>query len=369
MAKLEVKNAANQITITLDGDSADISAGGNGQEGALVLRDKAGKEYARLTGFQLGGQLVLTTPAGEQRAFLGAASGNFVLGGNGVDGDIALLPANSQAGRPGQSPEPTIRLDGGAGTIVLMNESRPWIRIGSGANVWLGGRGEHGDLMLFHENEQETGNYRKATVWASGHNGSIVLRSAAGHDWIRLGSGGNVWLGGNGEHGDLMLFHEDETDTHDYTKATVWLSGHNGDIVVQNADCAEDFDVAEAEHVEPGTVMVLDDAGTLRPSTRAYDRKVAGVISGAGDCRPGIVLDRKRSPRARMPLALVGKVYCKADAGPSPIQAGDLLTTSSTPGHAMKADDPSRMLGAVIGKALRPLERGEGLIPILVALQ
>ena len=80
MAKLEIKNNANQVTITLDGDSADISAGGNGQDGVLILRDNAGKEYARVTGFSLGGQVVLSTPAGQQRVFLGAASANLVLG-------------------------------------------------------------------------------------------------------------------------------------------------------------------------------------------------------------------------------------------------------------------------------------------------
>jgi hypothetical protein len=51
------------------------------------------------------------------------------------------------------------------------------------------------------------------------------------------------------------------------------------------------------------------------------------------------------------------------------IEVGDLLTTSPTPGCAMKVIDPLKAFGAVIGKALRPLERGEGLIPILIALQ
>ncbi len=369
MPKLEVKNTANQVTITLDGDSADIAAGGNGQDGVLVLRDKAGKEYARVTGFSLGGQIVLSNPAGQQRVFLGAASANLVLGGNGTDGDISLMPASAQVGVVGQVPKATVKLDGRGGVILVMNDGRPWIRIGSGANVWLGGNGEHGDLMLFHENENDTSDYTKARVWLSGHNGSISLRSAAGQDWIRVGPGGNVWLGGKGEHGDLMLFHENENDTSDYTKATVWLSGHNGDIVLQNADCAEDFDILETEAAGPGTVMVFDEAGTLQQSKRAYDKKVAGVISGGGDCRPALVLDRRRSPNTRMPLALAGKVYCKVDAQCSPIEVGDLLTTSCTPGHAMKADDLSKAFGAVIGKALRPLKSGHGLIPILAALQ
>jgi hypothetical protein len=70
-----------------------------------------------------------------------------------------------------------------------------------------------------------------------------------------------------------------------------------------------------------------------------------------------------------VPIALVGKVYCKVDAERSPIAVGDLLTTSDTPGHAMKAENPLKAFGAVIGKALVPLNSGHGLIPILIALQ
>jgi hypothetical protein len=142
-----------------------------------------------------------------------------------------------------------------------------------------------------------------------------------------------------------------------------------GDITMPASDFAEDFQVAASDAVEPGTVMALDESGALRPSDKSYDRKVAGVISGAGDFRPGLILDRQSSSEGRLPLALVGKVYCKVDAAYGPIEVGDLLTTSPTPGHAMKASDPARAFGTVIGKALRPFESGCGLIPILVALQ
>lgn len=143
----------------------------------------------------------------------------------------------------------------------------------------------------------------------------------------------------------------------------------NGDIVLANADCAEEFDVTDAAEIEPGTVMVLDEHGTVRSSSEAYDKKVAGVISGAGDYKPGMILDKKDASEGRMPVALVGKVYCKVDAQYAPVEVGDLLTTSPTPGHAMKADDPFKAFGTVIGKALQPLASGQDLIPILVALQ
>jgi hypothetical protein len=142
-----------------------------------------------------------------------------------------------------------------------------------------------------------------------------------------------------------------------------------GDIRLSNADCAEDFDIGLGVVVEPGSVMVLGENGALVPCQSAYDKRVAGVVSGAGDYRPGIVLDKQPSRLNRRPIALFGKVYCKVDARGGSIAAGDLLTTSSTPGHAMKAADPTRAPGAVIGKALRALDDGQGLIPLLIALQ
>jgi hypothetical protein len=152
----------------------------------------------------------------------------------------------------------------------------------------------------------------------------------------------------------------------------VWVSKNltvGEDIVLANADCAEDFDIAGLVKIEPGTVMVIDSEGALRESDRAYDKRVAGVISGAGNFKPGIILDKQESSNNRMPIALLGKVYCKVDAQYGAIEVGDLLTTSSTLGHAMRVDDPLKGIGSVIGKALRPLKEGQGLIPILIALQ
>lgn len=141
-----------------------------------------------------------------------------------------------------------------------------------------------------------------------------------------------------------------------------------GDVLLSGADCAEHFDVGDANLPEPGTVVVIDENGALRESSHAYDKKVAGVVSGAGEYRHGIVLD-KRPEEGRIPVALVGKVFCKVSGEFSPVAVGDLLTTSPTPGYAMKAVDPARAFGAVLGKALNPLHSGLGLVPVLVTLQ
>ncbi|MEF7638724.1 hypothetical protein V4W82_30260, partial [Bacillus thuringiensis] len=142
-----------------------------------------------------------------------------------------------------------------------------------------------------------------------------------------------------------------------------------GDIILKNADCAEDFDIFEADTIEPGTVMIFGEKDSLQQSQYAYDKRVVGVISGAGNYKPGIILDKQQSRMNRKPVALMGKVYCKVDASYAPIETGDLLTTSDTPGHAMKAIDSSKAFGTVIGKAMHPITEGKGLIPILVALQ
>jgi hypothetical protein len=157
-----------------------------------------------------------------------------------------------------------------------------------------------------------------------------------------------------------------------FFQGDVFVTGVLGvgkDIVLSNGDCAEDFDVA-LDDIEPGMVMVLGDDESLHQSSKAYDKRVAGVVSGAGKFKPGIILDKQPSSIVnRRPIALLGKVYCKVDADLGSIEVGDMLTTSSTKGHAMKANDPLKAFGSIIGKALKPLLSGKDLIPILVALQ
>jgi hypothetical protein len=145
----------------------------------------------------------------------------------------------------------------------------------------------------------------------------------------------------------------------------------SGDVMLtgSGSDCAEYFDSAAGRCIEPGSVVVLDCEDAVRECSSAYDKRVAGVISGAGSYRPAIVMGDRTDRQACPLIALTGKVYCKVDADQAPVAVGDLLTTSPTYGHAMKATDAQRSFGAVIGKALRPLCSGRALIPILVALQ
>jgi hypothetical protein len=135
--------------------------------------------------------------------------------------------------------------------------------------------------------------------------------------------------------------------------------------ILGGADVAEPFDVAGAP--EPGSVVVIDEnsPGDLRVSDAAYDTRVAGIVSGANDVAPGMVL-RADGVDGAHPVALNGRVWCKAVG---PIAPGDLLTTSPIEGHAMKASDASRRSGAVIGKAMTGLADERGMVLVLVNLQ
>lgn len=160
------------------------------------------------------------------------------------------------------------------------------------------------------------------------------------------------------------------------------------------ADFAELFRVSGgAKTVEPADVLAIDplDAGGLRMSEKARSTLVVGVYS----TRPGFVASKREWDEAggdrrvligsemvskreyklqdvlaefdEVPVAVVGRVPCKATAENGPIRIGDLLVTSSTPGHAMRDDDPR--VGTVLGKALEALPSGTGVIEILVTLQ
>lgn len=259
---------------------------------------------------------------------LDAANGNFVAGGNGVDGDLVLHRSNA------------------TGTNVLFSTASIHLDAENG-NAELGGGGADGDVVLFPAGVDHS-NWELAT--------------------IHLNSGdGNVELGGNGVDGDIVLFPADVNQT-DWSQATIHLDGASGDILLSNGDCAEDFNVA-ATDIEAGDVVVIGEQSSMRKTETPYDKRVSGVVSGAGDTRPGIILGHQRGLPDRVPIALIGRVCCKVDATYGAIEVGDLLTSSKTPGYAMRASDRERAFGSVLGKALDGLDSGRGLIPILVALQ
>jgi hypothetical protein len=149
-------------------------------------------------------------------------------------------------------------------------------------------------------------------------------------------------------------------------------SASTGDPVAEfgeGLDYAEGFDVSEAVKVGPGTVLVIDtdNPGKLTVSSREYDSRVAGITAGAKGLGSGV---RLGVGQFDCDVALAGRVYCNVETSGGAIEPGDLLTTSSTPGYAMKAVDYTSAQGAILGKAMERLERGtKGQILVLVTLQ
>ena len=134
-------------------------------------------------------------------------------------------------------------------------------------------------------------------------------------------------------------------------------------------DLAEPFKMSRQD-IPKGAVVIIDEenAGHLKLSEGAYDRRVAGIVSGANGIKPGISLSQGVLEGGQN-VALSGRVYVLADASSGPIRPGDLLTTSNTPGYAMKVTDYARAQGAVIGKAMSGLKEGKGMVLVLVTLQ
>ena len=251
--------------------------------------------------------------------------------------------------------------------LVVRTNNQEALRVDPSGNIGVGTDSPQNRLHVGPGRSSIAPSRVNAVFASNTPDAGMAIAQNSGVNVLLQASGAGGFIGTTSNH-PLVL------RTNDQDRVVVDTDGNvhvNVDITLASADCAEDFDVAVAatEQIEPGTVMVIEQETTLGPSQRSYDKRVAGVVSGAGNCRPGIVLDKQASCDSRMPIALMGKVYCKVDAQYAPIEVGDLLTTSPTLGHAMKATNPIDAFGAIIGKALARLHSGTGLIPILIALQ
>jgi hypothetical protein len=414
--KFEGKSGAN-TRILLDANSADITAGGGGRGGDVLVKNDQGQVTIRLDGGGEEGVLGIPSlgPGGAPpgAAISISASGAVVLRDAVGKYSVVTLRARKEETRGAVSTGEIALGDGAGGmpiTLHAVEGTNSVIRVGGSKktgwlSVWNGATkeiallgGNEGVLELRDAKQQSTialravqGNDASIAVGGSKRSGWIVVRNDADKDAAFLtghegagtlelrdktgntvislkGDGAAGFFGGLGSDGDLIVLPKEAT-AQDASQASVAIRGHSGDIVLRNADCAEEFDVEDATGVEGGTVLVLNDRGGLCVAHQPYDRRVAGVVSGAGGLRPGIVLGREPGATGRRPVALSGKVFCQVDATYGPIEVGDLLTTSATPGHAMTAQDSARAFGAVLGKAIAPLRAGQGLIPVLVALQ
>jgi len=186
----------------------------------------------------------------------------------------------------------------------------------------------------------------------------------------------DAYIGGNGSGSDVQIGSMNSLITTVgfwNNAAGAWMHIACSSITINGgSDLAEPFQFSSpAGDIPQGAVVVIDEAnpGRLKLSEHAYDGRVAGVVSGANGINPGIQMSQQGILEGGKNVALTGRVYVQADASNGAIEPGDLLTTSSFPGHAMKVTDHARAQGAILGKAMTGLSEGKGMVLVLVTLQ
>jgi len=267
---------------------------------------------------------------------------------------------------------PPVKIEPPAG---LAGNSDKWIGVLGTSKTGTGVVGQS-DSGTGVSGQSKQGEGVVGSGWVNGIHGVSVSQTNADNGVLGESKGGgkgvsgisNGGIGVYGKGGGLAAQFDGTVSVNGDINANANVNV-TGDVILTGSDCAEVFEASST--LEPGTVVVINDDGSLSPCSAAYDSRVAGVISGAGSYRPALILGGRGQERVgpTASLALSGRVYCKVDAQLGSICVGSLLTTSPTPGHAMKATDKDRVFGTVIGKALTGLDSGRGLVPILVALQ
>jgi hypothetical protein len=341
LSKLHILSGANDIPPRLQSSSANSFAAGWD-----FYHGTTGKGYVGVPGSAVGlapGEMLLYGSPGTRTSLWAGGARSVTIDTNGNVGIGTISPQNLLHIGPGTSYIQDSRVNAvvasnntDAGIAIAQNSGTHVLLQASGAGGYIGTTSYHGLVLRTHDQDR-----------------MVVSRDGL----VGIGTGDPQYkLDVNGITRTNLLF------------------------ITGGADFAENFEVNVAEttgeamttKVEAGMVVSIDpnSPGKLVLSTQAYDYQVAGIISGAGGVKPGMIMSQEGTlAHGQHPVALSGRVYCWVDASNGPIKPGDLLTTSSTPGHAMKAVDAAKAQGAIIGKAMTGLKEGKGLVLVLVTLQ
>jgi hypothetical protein len=370
--RLRINGQSSAILINNDqpGNARAIELGLNLNSGGLLsLHDSQGRKRSQLLANDSGAAFTTYDATGAERVHLSSSSLSMNNGLAGTPQTVLLGVNNNNGGilnlsdSKGQVRSQLFADDGGGSIALVQADGDNGISLVADAN------GSHGGaLFIYNAQGSSSAELRGAESSATG--GQLILRQADGKASIQLD--GEFNAGGGGL---LRLYKGDGTtgitlqaDVSGESKITTQVLQITG-----GSDLSEQFDIdGNGNPPEPGTVVCIDPEhpGKLITSARACDRTVAGVMSGAGGVKPGMLMGQHGTAAdGRQPVALSGRVYCKADASHGAIRPGDLLTTSDIPGRAMRVSDYEKAHGAILGKAMSSLEQGEGLVLVLVTLQ
>jgi hypothetical protein len=326
--------------------------------------------------------------------FLGAVAGaNFATGAGFAE--VMRITRNSAVGIGTTAPTAGVRLEVNGTTRVTPG--------GSGGVVQFGTPGGETGIAIFGNNRADV-RFDGSTLKLLAGIGPGAMPSTNG---IAINTAGNVGIGTVSPTSKLEIAAQDGLAITGFQPFLTlrdanaggksgFVQSLNGDVLlltnsrkalivrdsdglvsvkvlqVTGADIAEPFDITGHDVIQSGMVVAIDPTqpGHLRVAHTAYDRTVAGIISGANGINPGVVMKQDGTlADGSHPVALTGRVYCWADASYGAIEPGDFLTTSDVPGHAMKVTDHAKAQGAIIGKAMTELKQGKGLVLVLVTLQ
>ncbi len=373
--QLTLSDAAGADSIFLGGGTGNVKTTGAFQLVNTIGSGAAVRGSLALTG--AGARLELADELGSRAMYSGAHSsgGGFLWlyqgdGGLGLvldadsggAGNISVkdgagvtkvfLDVTTSNNNTGQI---NVHDGGGARTVEIVGQentspggSQILMRNGSGtATIEVDADGGSGPRLQLFQNDGDAGVVMDGNSFANGSQGGGRIRVRNAANVTRVFIDGNYLNTGMGRiRADIIR-------------------------VQGGVDLAEPFECKDKTDVKPGMVMSIDASspGRLMIASQSYDRKVAGVVSGAGGVNPGITLSQEGVVEGDHLVALTGRVYVWCDATFGAIQPGDMLTTSTTPGHAMAAHDYAKARGAIIGKAMTSLASGKGLVMVLVQPQ
>ncbi len=199
---------------------------------------------------------------------------------------------------------------------------------------------------------------------------------AGGNPMTNIGSGsididgssaGNINLNSeelrNGDivHSNDIVVGSYSTGSSSVDGGDIWVKNDveiQGDILGAGADVAEK--IKSESSLDAGTVVKISGNMSVDRTSESKDTDVAGVVS----TDPAMVMAKERDG---VPVAMTGTAPVKVTMENGNIKPGDKLTSSSTPGKAMKCNEIDTCTGALIGKALEPAEK-PGEIKMLISM-
>lgn len=250
--------------------------------------------------------------------------------------------------------------------------SQPGIQGYSTSNAGIYGYSTNNDAGFFHSGTGARSVYIRSDSGSAGSTTQIDRYTDAG-----LGGGSLLTLHNYGPRNDTSGFFIAATSDVNNNQGGVDLEfyvrgdGHvwaDGAFNPNGADIAEWVPSDFAKELEAGDLVMVDGSSstslTKKSNGTPYSSKIMGIVSSA----PGIVTGSKQNELDHLGkdvmVTMSGRVPTKVTTENGEIKPGDHLTSSSTPGVAMKATKA----GIVVGKALEGYNK-EGIGKIEVWVQ